>query len=90
VTSACQHSLGRSAQKRFHEERGRFCGWGTTNPRRLRMRQIVEVAGTLVTAGSRARCSAMVAAPASKPCLASVLRSRTILSSTSMGTARGL
>ena len=62
MTSACHSSLGRSAQKRLHEERGRFWGCRTTNPRRLRMRQIVEVAGALVTAGSRARCSAMVAA----------------------------
>ena len=57
--------LGCSASKRFHDERGRFCGWPTTKPRRDRIRQIVDTAGTLATARSRARCSAMVAAPAS-------------------------
>ena len=46
VMSACQRSLGWSAQNVFHDDRGRFCGCGVTNPRRVRIRQIVETAGT--------------------------------------------
>lgn len=42
VASACQSSLGASAQNRFHEEWGRFCGCGATKPRRHRIRQIVD------------------------------------------------
>jgi hypothetical protein len=36
VMSACQRSLGWSAQKLFQDDRGRFCGCGVTNPRRAR------------------------------------------------------
>jgi hypothetical protein len=43
------------AQKRFQAERGRLCGWGVTKPRRFKIRQIVEMAGTLVMLGSLAR-----------------------------------
>ena len=46
VMSACQRWLGWSAQNDFHDDRGRFCGCGTTNPRRDKIRQIVEAAGT--------------------------------------------
>ena len=49
VMSACQRSLGWSAQNLCHDERGRFCGCGVTNPRRDRIRQIVETAGTGAT-----------------------------------------
>jgi hypothetical protein len=45
VMSACHRSLGISAQNRIQVERGRFCGWGVMNPRRDRIRQIVETAG---------------------------------------------
>src|SRR5262245_28160198 len=90
VTSACHSLLGCSAQKRFHAERGRSCGCAVMKPRRVRMRQIVETAGTVVMAGSVARWAAMVSAPASKPCLSRVLRSCTMRSSSSIGTARGL
>jgi hypothetical protein len=65
VVSACQSSLGWAAVSLFQADRGRLWGWGTMKPRRARMRQIVDRAGTFVTSGSRARCSAMVAAPAS-------------------------
>src|ERR1700757_4038263 len=44
VASACQSSLGWSATKRFQAERGRLWGWGVTNPRLCRMRQIVDTA----------------------------------------------
>ncbi len=53
VTSACQSSLGWVAVKRFQADRGRLWGWGTTKPRRVRMRQIVHTAGTLGTSASR-------------------------------------
>ena len=69
---------------------GRFCGCGTAKPRRSRKRQIVEVASTLATAVSRAKCSAMLATPKSKPPLYNVLHSRTFLPSTSAGTTCGL
>ena len=45
VMSVCQVSFGRSASKRISEQRGRFCGWGTINPSRLRIRQIVALDG---------------------------------------------
>jgi hypothetical protein len=90
VTSACQQWSGSSARKRFQDERGRLCGWGVTKPRRVRIRQIVETAGTFVTDGSAARWAPMVSAPASRPRLLSVLRSRTIRSSSSGPTARAL
>ena len=48
VKSACQRSLGCSASNRCQDERGRFCGWGVTNPRRVRIRQIVEIYGGAV------------------------------------------
>ena len=50
-TSACQHWLGMWPSKRFQAERGRLCGWGVTNPRRERMHQIVDPAGTFMTDG---------------------------------------
>jgi hypothetical protein len=46
VMSACQRSLGISAQNRIHELRGRFCGWEVMNPRRWRIRQIVALEGS--------------------------------------------
>jgi hypothetical protein len=46
--SACQCSFGIAAQNRTNELRGRFCGCGTTNPRRERIRQIVATEGTAV------------------------------------------
>ena len=46
VMSACQRSLGWSAQNRFHDDLGRFCGCRVTNPRRDKIRQIVDTAGT--------------------------------------------
>jgi hypothetical protein len=45
VISACQRSLGCSAQNVRQDDRGRFCGCGRTKPRRDKIRQIVEVAG---------------------------------------------
>jgi hypothetical protein len=89
VMSACQRSLGCSAQNVRHEERGRFCGCGVTNPRRDKIRQIVEVAGTGSTP-TVARCAAIVSAPASRPRFVRVLRSRTTWSSISRLTARRL
>ena len=64
VMSACQRSLGWSAQNVRHDDRGRFCGCGVTNPRRDRIRQIVETAGTgYRRPACRARWAAMVSAP---------------------------
>jgi hypothetical protein len=66
VMSACQRSLGWSAANRFHDDRGRFCGCETTNPRRDKIRQIVETVGTgEIPAASR--WAAIVSAPASTP-----------------------
>jgi hypothetical protein len=70
-------------------ERARFCGFGMTNPRRDKIRQIVEVAGTGSTP-TVVRCAAIVSAPASRPRFVRVLRSRTTRSSISRLTARGL
>ncbi len=64
-----------------------------TNPRRARTRQTVETAGTAPGAElavRRARCAAIVSAPAPRPLRDRSLRSRTICYSTSIGTARGL
>src|SRR4051812_42153086 len=52
VMSACQRWLGWSAVNRCHDDLGRFCGCGLTNPRRLRIRQIVETDGTGGTGGT--------------------------------------
>ena len=41
--------------RRLGSGAGGLCGGGVMNPRRDRMRQIVEIAGTLATARSRAR-----------------------------------
>jgi hypothetical protein len=90
VVSACQRSFGWSAANRCQDDLGRFCGCGTTNPRRDRIRQIVDVAGTDPVGAVRARCAAIVSAPASRPSRVSCLRSRTIVSSTSAGIACGL
>ncbi len=46
VTSACQHSLGKSASKRMKELFGRLWGWAVTKPRAFSTRQMVEVDGT--------------------------------------------
>ncbi len=46
VTSDCQHSFGSWASKRTQELLGRLWGWGVTNPRRRRIRQIVDTEGT--------------------------------------------
>ena len=45
VMSVCHVSLGRSASKRIRLLCGRFCGWATIKPSRLRIRQIVETDG---------------------------------------------
>jgi hypothetical protein len=45
VMSACQRSLGCSAQNVRQLDRGRFCGCGVTKPRRDKIRQIVDTAG---------------------------------------------
>jgi len=63
--SACHVSLGSSASKRISEERGRFCGWGTTRPSRRKIRQIVETEGACSLC--RARWWAIVCAPQSPP-----------------------
>lgn len=68
--SACQRSLGWSAQKVRHDDRGRFCGCGLTKPRRDKIRQIVETADATgrppPTGTCLARCAGMVSAPASR------------------------
>ena len=68
---------------------GPFLRLRVTNPRRDKIRQIVEVAGTGSTP-TVARCAAIVSAPASRPRFVRVLRSRTTWSSISRLTARGL
>ena len=89
VMSACQRSLGWSAQNRRHDDRGRFCGCGVTNPRRDKIRQIVETAGTGAPAGrGQVRGDGLRASVRAR--LVRLLRSRMIWSSTSMPTARGL
>ena len=49
-------------ENRRHDDRGRFCGCGTTNPRRDRIRHMVETAGTGCTPAFP-RWTAMVTAP---------------------------
>jgi len=46
VMSICHRSLGRSAQNRTYDDRGRFCGCGMISPRRDSTRQIVATDGT--------------------------------------------
>jgi hypothetical protein len=65
-----------------------LCGCGVTNPQRDSTRQIVAVDGA--DPRSVARCTAMVAAPASRPCSDSFLRQPTIASSTSTAVRAGL
>jgi hypothetical protein len=79
VMSSCQRSLGWSAWKRTQELRGRLRGCGVTNPRLVKIRQIVETAGEVPC--RPARWAAIVAAPASRPWLVRLLRSPTISSS---------
>jgi hypothetical protein len=67
VVSDCQRSLGIAASNRCPALLGRLCGWGTTKPRRTRIRQIVETAGIRGMLGSRCRWLRMVSAPASQP-----------------------
>jgi hypothetical protein len=43
--SACHRSFGIAASNRTNEDLGRFWGWGVMNPRRDRIRQIVEGEG---------------------------------------------
>ncbi len=43
--------VGQVGFEAVQDDRGRLCGCGVTNPRRVRIRQIVETAGTLVIAG---------------------------------------
>lgn len=88
VASACHSSLGAAASNRRHELVGRLRGWGTTNPRRTRIRQIVATDGT-PRMPRRPRCHWIVAAPASSPASVSSLRSATTASSTSTGTRVG-
>ena len=88
VTSACQRSFGWSAANRTNELRGRFAGSGVTNPRRVSTRQMVETAGAVPC--RRARCTAIVAAPASRHAPARLLRSSTISFSTSTVVRDGL
>jgi hypothetical protein len=86
--------VGLVAQKVLQEDRGRFCGCGRTKPRRDRIRQMVEVAGTASrppqTEVSRAGWAAIASAPASSPSFDSSSRSRMINSSVSAETASGL
>lgn len=91
VMSACQRSLGISAQNRVPAPFGRFFGCGVTNPRRVKTRQIVEADGTgsLSCMPEDCRWVRMVSAPASRPFLDNSLRSRTIRSSRSAPIARG-
>ena len=79
VMSVCQVSLGRADSKRVQLERGRFWGWGVTEPRRRRTRWMVDSAGTGAPAWRR--CQSMVRAPASRPSPARRLRQATISSS---------
>jgi hypothetical protein len=70
----------------MQEAFGRFFGSGITRPARVRHR--------LMVAGDTrhpwpARCQAMVCGPASKPCSANSLRSRTINATTSSVSAVG-
>jgi len=81
VVSDCQRSLGMAASNRWPADLGRLCGWGTTKPRRTRIRQIVDTDGIRLVSGSRRRWLRMVSAPASQPFLDRSLRSRTIRSS---------
>jgi hypothetical protein len=46
VTSACEHSLGKSASNRMNELLGRLWGWGVTNPLAFSTRQMVGTDGT--------------------------------------------
>jgi hypothetical protein len=89
VMSACQRSLGISAQNRLPARLGRLFGCGVTNPRRVRTRQIVEVDGSR-SAPIDCRWVRIVSAPASRPFFDSSLRSRTIRSSRPRPIARGL
>lgn len=74
--TAAEHGL---ARRMWHDERGRLCGCGVTNPRRDRIRQIVATAGEQPARWRR--CQAMVSAPASRPDPVSSLRNATIASS---------
>ena len=65
VMSSCQRSLGWAACEAEVVALGRLCGCGVTNPRAVRIRQIVLTAGAV--RGVRCRWNAMVAAPASWP-----------------------
>ncbi len=80
VTSACQVSLGTSAQKRLRELFGLFWGWGITKPLALSTRQIVEVDAT-TSAWRFWRWYLIVSAPASTPRSKSSFRKLTISSS---------
>jgi hypothetical protein len=90
VMSACQRSLGMAASNRVPADLGRLRGCGVTKPRRARTRQLVETAGIRVSAGSRCRWTRIVSAPASRPFLVRVLRSRITRSSSSGPIAKGL
>ena len=45
VTSVCHNSFGADASNRRIDDFGRFCGAGTMNPCRCRIRQIVDSDG---------------------------------------------
>src|SRR5436190_20790526 len=72
----------------MNDDFGRFCGWGMTKPRRVRIRQIVDGAGA--RPWRRSRWTAMVWAPASRPWSARLFRSSTVSSSSSIEVWCGL
>ena len=88
VTSACQHSFGSAASNRMQELWGRLFGSWSMNPRRARMRQMVETDGT--SERRLERCQWMVRAPASNPSSTRCLRRTMISSSTSPEVRLGL
>ena len=46
VQSDCQHSLGRWKQNLLFADFGRFCGWATITPWRVKIRHTVDRDGT--------------------------------------------
>ena len=88
VMSGLPALVGLVGSNRCQDDRGRLCGCGVTNPRSLRIRQIVDTPGAWPSSCSR--WNAIVAAPASCPALSSVLRISKIRSSVALGVRRGL
>jgi hypothetical protein len=81
VQSDCQHWLGRAKVKRLVADLGRFCGWATIAPWRVRIRHIVAREGT-PWYPSRRSDHAIDCGPWSQPCSRSCLRRRSTNSST--------